>query len=94
MKKVKKILSTSVICLFAFVLHAQITTNEQPLGLSLTLQNRASIQTLPKPDMDGIHAEDEAHEAFNNMIYMARSQGRSDADGMQPIPFRFSYGEV
>ena len=79
----KKLLSISFFCLFAVVLHAQRSTNEQPVGLSLTLQNRVSVQTLPKPDMAGIHAEDEANEAFNTMLNIARSEGRSDADRMQ-----------
>lgn len=47
---------------------------------------------LPKPDMDAIHAEDAADEATNIALYTARSQGRSDADGKQQIPFRFAYG--
>ena len=34
----KKLLLASVICIFACVLHAQITTKEQPLGLSENVQ--------------------------------------------------------
>ena len=91
-KQMKKLLSTSVICMFACVLHAQRITNEQPAGLSLTLQNKAIVQTLPKPNMSAIHAEDAVHEAFNIALYTERNAGRSDADGKQQIPLRFAYG--
>jgi len=87
----KKLLSTSVFCLLTVVFHAQITTNEQPLGLSLIFQNRALVQ-LPKPDMEKIYAEDAANDEINNFIYIAGVEGKSDADGLQPIPLRFSYG--
>jgi len=88
----RKFLSTSVICMFAFALHAQRITNEQPIGLSLTLQNRAVVQPLPKPDMAAIHVEDAVNEASNIALYTERSEGRSDADEKKQIPFRFAYG--
>ena len=88
----KKVLSTTIFCLFVFALHAQITTKEQPPGLSFTLQNRASVQSLPKPDMAKIQAEDAANEEFNIALNAAINEERSEADGKQPRPFRFAYG--
>lgn len=88
----KNILSITIFCLFVCVLHAQRITNEQPVGLSLTLQDKAVVQTLPNPDMAAINAEDAANEALNMALYTARSEGRGDADGKQQIPLRFAYG--
>jgi hypothetical protein len=56
-------LSASITCLFASVVYAQITTNEQPIGLSQTqsinvLRSGTPTQTLVAPNMAIINAED------------------------------------
>ena len=58
------ILSTIIICLLVSTLHSQITTNEQPIGLSLVQQLNASqrdgrqVQKLEQPNMIAVHSED------------------------------------
>ena len=62
------------------------------MGLSHSIPNRALVQTLQKPDMEEIHAEDKANEAFNTALYTLRNYGKSGIDGIQPFPLRFAYG--